>query len=355
MDAVLDSKMTTYNSPDRSTITLSDTELKNLYASIYAKADKLTEGLLALMFLFGIFIAFFYDTWLVAFGVGGLCLFAYYISKKLLPGSTLYQYVYSAVSAIIAAQFIYQMHGMAEMHFWVFISSTVLIIYQNWKLQIPLIVLVVIHHGTFAYLQFIGYKEIYFTQLAYMDLTTFLFHGALATCVTLVAGIWCYNIRTRTVQDALNVKKLTQLKHELQLSFDKTNELNRSLAEVNKEIQNKNEELRASEEELQASSEELKQINENLNNLVKFRTETILEQNKKFIHHAFINAHKVRSPLARILGLVNLMKYKSNENSEEMLQRLGQSARELDEILAEVRNNLDEAEVKGLDTSTHLS
>src|SRR5688572_2543909 len=330
-------RLTMQNSLDHSTLSLSDTELKNLYVSIYAKADKLTEGLLALMFLFGVFIAFFYDTWLVAFGVGGLCVFAYYVSKKLLPGSNLYQYVYSAVSAIIAAQFIYQMHGMAEMHFWVFISSTVLIIYQNWKLQIPLIVLVVIHHGSFAYLQYIGYKEIYFTQLAYMDLTTFLFHGALATCVTLVAGIWCYNIRTRTVQDALNVKALTQLKSDLQ--------------QVNREIQNKNEELRASEEELQASSEELKQINENLNNLVKFRTDTILEQNKKIINHAFINAHKVRSPLARILGLVNLMRYESNNdgNNEELLKRLGHSARELDEILSEVRANLDEAEFKGLD------
>ena len=171
-----------------------------------------------------------------------------------------------------------------------------------------------------------------------MDLTTFLFHGALATCVTLVAGIWCYNIRTRTVQDALNVKALTKLKSYLQ--------------QVNREIQNKNEELLASEEELQASSEELKQINENLNNLVKFRTETILEQNKKIIHHAFINAHKVRSPLARILGLVNLMRSESNNgNSEEMLQRLGHSAAELDEILREVRANLDEAEFKGLDSS----
>src|SRR5687768_17921213 len=53
---------------------------------------------------------------------------------------------------------------------------------------------------------FRSYKEIYFTQLAYMDLTTFLFHGALATCVTLVAGIWCYNLHTRTVQDAVNVR-----------------------------------------------------------------------------------------------------------------------------------------------------
>src|SRR5688572_13286812 len=309
---------------------LSESELKGVMKGIFSFANKVNEGLLLAMFLFGIFISFFYDTWLVAFAVGGLCLVAYYTAKKILPDSDVYQYVLSAIAAIFSAQFIYQMHGMAEMHFWVFICSTIMIIYQNWKLQIPLIVIVVIHHGTFAYLQYIGYKEIYFTQLAYMDLTTFLFHGALATCVTLVAGIWCYNIRTRTVQDALNVKVLTQLKSDLQ--------------EVNREVQNKNEELRASEEELMASSEELKQINENLNNLVKFRTETILEQNKKFMHHAFINAHKVRSPLARIMGLVNLMKHEGvNGDSKEMLQRLGQSARELDEILKEVRANLDEA------------
>jgi signal transduction histidine kinase len=357
MDAVSNSKMTMQYSPEYAEITLSDAELKELYKGIYAKADKLTEGLLWLMFLFGVFIAFFYDTWLFAFGVGGLCLFAYFISKKLIPESNIYQYVYSAVSAIMAAQFIYQMHGMAEMHFWVFISSTVLIIYQNWRLQVPLIGLVVIHHGTFAYLQFNGYKEIYFTQLAYMDLTTFLFHGALATCVTLVSGIWSYNIRTRTVQDALNVKILTKLRVDLQESADKTNELNRSLAEINREVQNKNEELRASEEELQASSEELKQINENLNNLVKFRTQTILDQNQKLINHAFINAHKVRSPLARILGLVNLMRHEPtiNGSNQDLLHRLGDSANELNEILKEVRTNLDEAEFKGLDNNPHSS
>ena len=167
------------------------------------------------MFLFGIFIALFYETWLVAFGVGGLCLFAYFITKKLLPNHDAYQYVLSAICAIFAAQYIYQMHGMAEMHFWVFISSTVLIIYQNWRLQIPLIAIVCIHHASFAYLQYAGFKEIYFTQLEYMDLTTFLFHAVLAACVCLVSALWSYNLRTRTVQDALNYRALAKMQAEL--------------------------------------------------------------------------------------------------------------------------------------------
>jgi signal transduction histidine kinase len=199
-------------------------------------------------------------------------------------------------------------------------------------------VLVVIHHGSFAYLQYTGYKEVYFTQLDYMDLTAFLFHGVLAAGVCAVSGYWSFIIYRRTLGDAANLKTQLLLKTELQ--------------EKNEELTASEEELRASQEELLASQEELTQINENLNNLVKERTLTIIDQNKKFVHHAFINAHQVRSPLARIQGLVNLLNYETHnlsEESREIQQRLKDSANELDDILHEVRKNLDAAEFKGLE------
>jgi hypothetical protein len=315
---------------------LTESEVKEIRKGIFSFADQVNEILLLVMFLFGIFIAFFYDTWLVGVAVGGLSIVGYYVSKKMLPDSNVYQYVLSGIYAIFAAQFIYQMHGMAEMHFWVFISSTILIIYQNWKLQIPLIVIVVIHHGSFAYLQYIGYKQIYFTQLDYMDLTAFLFHGVLAAGVCSVSGYWGYTIYKRTLADAANLKLQSILRTELQ--------------EKNEELTASEEELRASQEELLASQEELTQINENLNNLVKERTLTIIDQNKKFVHHAFINAHQVRSPLARIQGLVNLLNYEGelNKEAQEIRRRLKESSDELDDILHEVRANLDAAEYKGL-------
>jgi len=319
-----------YSGPALSDEKLNERERKEVTRGIFSFANKVNEGLLVAMFLFGIFIAFFYDTWLIAFAIGGLCLAAYYTTKQMLPDSDLYQYVLSGVSAVFAAQFIYQMHGMAEMHFWVFISSTILIIYQNWKLQLPLIVIVIIHHGTFAYLQYAGYEQVYFSQLDYMDLTAFLFHGVLATCVCTVSAYWSYTIHKRTLQDAVNLKTQMTLK---------------------KELQKINEELRTSEEELRASQEELTLINENLNGLVQERTLTIIDQNKKLVHHAFINAHKVRSPLARIQGLVNLLGYEGNqlnENAKEIQRLLEESSTELDDILREVRTNLDAAEYKNL-------
>ncbi|MFM2224722.1 MAG: hypothetical protein RJA07_924 [Bacteroidota bacterium] len=162
---------------------------------IKLKSDKLMNYFLAGFFLIGLLLAFFYDTWLIAIGVGGLSIVAYYSAKLVLPSSDLYQYVLSIVLGIFMAQYIYQMHGLFEMHFFAFIGSAILITYQNWKLQIPIALLVVVHHATFGYLQFIGYDKIYFTQLEYMNLQTFILHGILATIVFLLSGLWAYNFK----------------------------------------------------------------------------------------------------------------------------------------------------------------
>lgn len=325
---------------------LSKAEQHAIDRATNSNADKFIEPVLFLMFGFGIFLAFFYDTWLIAVSVGSICLAAYFLARKLLPQSNLYQYVTSAIFAIFAAQYIYQMHGMAEMHFWVFISATILILYQNWRLQLPLILLVVIHHGTFAYLQYIGVEGIYFTQLAFMNLTTFLFHGVLAACVCLVSGIWSETIHQRTLQDAINYKALASMKAELEQNAESMKELNEELYATNEEIQQKNEQLQASEEQLMESAEELRVINENLNTLVEQRTQKLIAQNETLSHHSFIHGHKVRSPLARIQGLVNLinLEVEMKEKGKELLYHLNLSANELDSILNEVGGKLDNAE-----------
>lgn len=335
------------------TIGLTAAEKCKLDRETIAKADRLIEPVLFLMFGFGIFLAFFYDTWFIAFGIGTICLAAYFVTKKLLPETNVYQYVASAIFAIFAAQYIYQMHGMAEMHFWVFISSTILIIYQNWRLQLPLILLVVVHHGTFAYLQYVGVEQVYFTQLTYMDLTTFVFHGVLAACVCLVSGIWSETTHQRTIQDAINYKKLASMAAELEQNADSMKELNEELQATNEEIQRKNEQLQASEEQLLESAEELKVINENLNTLVDERTQKLLAQNETLLHHSFIHGHKVRSPLARIQGLVNLigLEVELRERGKDLLYHLNLSANELEQILTEVGGKLDKAEFKQSNTS----
>src|ERR1700761_7505345 len=126
------------------------------------RSDRLMNLFLVGFFLVGLVLATFYDTWLIAFCSGGLCLIAYYSVKIALPDSFLYQYVLSVVLGVFMAQFIYQMHGLFEMHFFAFISCAILITYQNWKLQIPLLIFIAVHHAAFNYLQFNGNAQIFF-------------------------------------------------------------------------------------------------------------------------------------------------------------------------------------------------
>src|SRR5690349_12995507 len=98
-------------------IQLTQQERQEAFRLINQKADRIMTVALILYFVFGLFLATFYDTWFVALAIGGLCLAAYFISRALLPKTNVYQYVISAAFAIFSAQFIYQMHGLFEMHF----------------------------------------------------------------------------------------------------------------------------------------------------------------------------------------------------------------------------------------------
>jgi hypothetical protein len=178
-----------YDSSERS----QQTAIQKL--SVKEKSDQLMNYFLISFFIGGFLLAFFYDTWLIAVSVGGLLLIAYYSAKVILPHSNLYQYVLSVVLALFMAQYIYQMHGMFEMHFFAFIGSAILITYQNWKLQIPILIVVGLHHATLGYLQNIGYTQVYFSQLEYFDITTFTIHILLAGIIFFTCGLWAYQLK----------------------------------------------------------------------------------------------------------------------------------------------------------------
>lgn len=170
--------------------------LHNFMSTMTQKSDTIINYVLAIYFLLGIALAFKYDTFEIGVGVGTLNLLLYYSAKFLIKNSNFYQYVLAVVLAIFMAQYIYQMHGLFEMHFTVFIASTILIIYQNWKLQIPLTLLEVLHHGALAYMQNYVYTDpkglqLYFSQVNF-DLETFIIHVVLAAVVFFMNGYWAY-------------------------------------------------------------------------------------------------------------------------------------------------------------------
>ncbi|TDK47269.1 response regulator [Algoriphagus formosus] len=66
---------------------------------------------------------------------------------------------------------------------------------------------------------------------------------------------------------------------------------------------------------------------------------TIEEQNKTFREIAWIQSHVVRSPLSRLMGLINLLDLKDSETSEENLELINyikNSAEDLDQIIRDI-------------------
>jgi methyl-accepting chemotaxis protein len=167
---------------------------------------------LSSFFILGLAISFVYDTYLIAILVGTLNLIMYFSTLNLAPDKLWYQYVGSLSLGIFMAQFIYQMHGMLEMHFFAFIASIILIYYRNWKNQIPLATFVVVHHALFGYLQYAGVEEVYFTTADYMPLTTFIIHASLAAIIFLLCGYWSYEFEASArISHASNVNLTRQL------------------------------------------------------------------------------------------------------------------------------------------------
>lgn len=179
--------------------------MKNNTLTFFAKRDKISDNIinvtLILYFIFGLVLAFFYNTWFIALGVGGLSVIAVYLTKFLVKSKEdIYKYVFSGVLAVFMAQYIYQMHGLFEMHFTFFIATILLVIFQDWKIQIPLLAVTALHHSIFAYVQMIeGVETIYFSQLNW-SLFSFLLHLFLVIVAWSISTYWSFSLNRMTTE-----------------------------------------------------------------------------------------------------------------------------------------------------------
>lgn len=145
---------------------------------------------------------------------------------------------------------------------------------------------------------------------------------------------------SQDAKDAL----ILQLEENQKIQREINEQLERKVKLRTKEISKQKEEIQDKAKELEIANEEVRLMNENLEREVLSRTEHIKLQNKKLIDYAFRNAHHIRGPLARILGLLNLIRLdkENNELQKFYIDSLEISAHELDASIKKSSKLLEE-------------
>lgn len=143
---------------------------------------------------------------------------------------------------------------------------------------------------------------------------------------------------------------LVQLDIRIDLEEHKNN-LERIVVSRTRQLEEMNEKLIQTNEELKSSHEEVKAVNDNLDILVKRRSEKIEAQLKILNQYADMNSHEVRAPLARILGLLDLInKEENNAARADLLIKLNYSAEELDTVIKDMNRLLEKETLQDPDS-----
>ena len=78
----------------------------------------------------------------------------------------------------------------------------------------------------------------------------------------------------------------------------------------------------------------------NLEQLIQERTQQIEDTNKALSEYAFINAHMLRAPLSRIIGLSDLMERDAVNGSKKKILEIKELAGSMDNVVRKITDAL---------------
>jgi len=134
---------------------------------------------------------------------------------------------------------------------------------------------------------------------------------------------------------------LTYASWVLKLRYD---EINKDLKDANAELHQKAVEIEAQNDALLAAQETLNELNRNLEKKVMERTLQIRAQNEMLIKYSYANAHHLRGPVARMLGLASVYKLDPSVDANFLVNKMLDEVHEVDSVVkkltVELENNL---------------
>src|SRR5207244_1085364 len=131
----------------------------------------------------------------------GAAILMFLTSVWLMPHSFLTRCIAGIALQMFVALHIYQLHGLAEMHFWFFTAFTMMIVYQDWLSMWPGALLIIAQHIVFAQLTNAGHNMLFFPE-HHVGFWKLFFHFGIALVEVGICGYWAHLLRVQTLRDA---------------------------------------------------------------------------------------------------------------------------------------------------------
>jgi signal transduction histidine kinase len=160
--------------------------------------------------------------------------------------------------------------------------------------------------------------------------------GVFIAFIALIAGILLYNNHKQKKANSLLLKQKEQIEKQ------------------NMNLQILNEEIVQQKEEIATFNNQLEKIVQDRTYQLQITVDNLSRQNQDLAQFSYIVSHNLRSPVARILGLINIFnenKYE-DEFNKQIIAHLKQTTTELDTVIKDltqiiaIRNSLDKTKEK---------
>ncbi len=124
----------------------------------------------------------------------------------------------------------------------------------------------------------------------------------------------------------------------LKSSYDR---IHQHLRNTNLELHDKSNEVLAQNEELHQVKDSLNALNADLEEIVNERTQKIQIQNEILVKYNYSNAHHLRGPVARLLGLASLYEIDSGLEADFIIKKMVNEARDIDSVVQQINDLLE--------------
>jgi len=140
----------------------------------------------------------------------------------------------------------------------------------------------------------------------------------------------------------LSRKRVVQINNKLKFLYSKLESKTNELRIRYTESIQQTEIIEQQNKELISKRELIHRFNNHLESIIEERTYKLKKTNEQLKEYAFFNAHKFRAPVARILGLCELLNLINSEaEKEDILHKIQMSAHLLDQMVKEGQRILD--------------